>query len=219
MQACSRRPRRSATRRCGSIPATISSARAPAFSSLWAVRSGDGLCRDWMQDRSGRITSGCPSAATGKNERGMERLRQLPDSTFFHTRALQACYSTPRPPGSEQLLEQFEKEIFTYRDPEPRYMQAGLFNPCLGKDFTARLVKSAIDGGFCAYDYLQTRSAIDFSQSTGISDCARRGQAMPGPLLGRTRTTLEPTSWPIPKRVVLNDVLNESRSVFRIARR
>jgi len=87
-------------------------------------------------------------------------LRQLPDSTFFHTRALETCYSTPRPPGSQQLLEQFQKELSVYRDPEPRFTQSGLFNFCLGNDFSARMVKSAIDSGFCAYDYLQLDPAM-----------------------------------------------------------
>ncbi len=90
----------------------------------------------------------------GKTTEALERLRQIPESSFFHTRALQACYSMPRPSGSEKLLQQAEKEIFAYRDPEPRYNQAGLFNACLGNEFTGRLVRSAIDGGFCAYDYL-----------------------------------------------------------------
>jgi TolB-like protein/predicted Ser/Thr protein kinase len=91
----------------------------------------------------------------GKTREAVERLRKMPDSSFFHVRALQACYEAPRPPGSQQILEKFEKEIFAYRDPEPRFSQAGLFNPCLGNTFTARLMKSSIEGGFCAYDNLQ----------------------------------------------------------------
>ena len=91
----------------------------------------------------------------GKTSEALERVHQIPDSSFFHTRAIEACYTVPRPAGSEQLLQRTEKEIFAYRDPEPRYSQAGLFNPCLGNEFTARLMKSAIEGGFCAYDSLQ----------------------------------------------------------------
>ena len=91
----------------------------------------------------------------GKTSEALERLRQIPDSSFFHTRSLEVCFSTPRPSGSEQILEQATRQIFAYRDPEPRFSQAGLFNACLGNAFTARLVKSAIEGGFCAYDYLQ----------------------------------------------------------------
>jgi len=91
----------------------------------------------------------------GKKSEALQRLHQMPESSFFHPRALEACYTTPRPPGSEQLLEEAAKMVSTFQDPEPRYSQAGLFNACLGHDFTARLVKSAIEGGFCAYDYLQ----------------------------------------------------------------
>jgi TolB-like protein/predicted Ser/Thr protein kinase len=90
----------------------------------------------------------------GRKSEALERLRQLPESPFFHTRALEACYSAPKPPGSDQLLEQTQKEIIAYRDPEPRYSYAGSFNVCLGNDFTARLVKSAIEGGYCSYDFL-----------------------------------------------------------------
>jgi tetratricopeptide (TPR) repeat protein len=96
----------------------------------------------------------------GKTSEAIARLRQLPDSGFFHTRALEACYSSPRSPVSQQLLAQFDKELSVYRDPEPRYTQAGLFNPCMGNDFTARMVKSAIDSGFCSYDYLQLDPAM-----------------------------------------------------------
>ncbi len=92
----------------------------------------------------------------GKTREALERLRKMPDSPFFHTRALQACYETPRPSWGQQALEQFEKDIFAYRDPEPKYGQSTLFNSCLGNAFTARLVKAAIDGGFCAYEPLQS---------------------------------------------------------------
>jgi hypothetical protein len=57
-------------------------------------------------------------------------------------------------------MDKFQKELRAYRDPEPRYTQSALFNPCLGNDFTARMVKSAIDSGFCAYDYLQLDPAM-----------------------------------------------------------
>jgi eukaryotic-like serine/threonine-protein kinase len=91
----------------------------------------------------------------GKTNEALQKLHQMPDSSFFHPRALEACYTTPRPPGSEQLLEEAAKMVSTFQDPEPKYTQAGLFSACLGNDFTARLLKSAIAGGYCAYDYLQ----------------------------------------------------------------
>jgi tetratricopeptide (TPR) repeat protein len=91
----------------------------------------------------------------GKTAEALEALRRLPASPFFHTRALQACYSSPRPPGSAELLQQTEKELFAFRDPEPRFSQASLFNVCLGNDFTTRLIRSAIHDGYCGYDGLQ----------------------------------------------------------------
>ncbi|MFY9843100.1 MAG: protein kinase [Terriglobales bacterium] len=91
----------------------------------------------------------------GKTNEALQKLHQMPDSSFFHPRALEACYTTPRPPGSDQLLEEAANMVSNFQDPEPKYTQAGLFSACLGNDFTARLVKSAIEGGFCVYDYLQ----------------------------------------------------------------
>ena len=96
----------------------------------------------------------------GKTNEALEQLRRLPESSFFHTRALEACYGDPRAPGSAQLLQQFQKEILAYHDPEPKFAQARNFNPCLGNAFTARLMRSAIEGGFCTYDYLQLDPAL-----------------------------------------------------------
>ncbi len=90
----------------------------------------------------------------------LEVLHRLPDSPFFHTRALQACYSSPRPTGSAELLQQTEKELFTFRDPEPRFSQAVLFNVCLGNNFTSRLIRSAIHDGYCGYDGLRLDPAL-----------------------------------------------------------
>jgi TolB-like protein/predicted Ser/Thr protein kinase len=97
----------------------------------------------------------------GKTGEALARLRQLPESSFFHTRAVMACYATPRLAGSEQLLAQTERDIFTFHDPEPKYSQAALFNACLGNDFTARLLKSAIAGGYCASDTLPVDSLLE----------------------------------------------------------
>ena len=91
----------------------------------------------------------------GKTVEALKQMPGIPESSFFHTRALEACYTTPRPAGADRLLEQVEKEAMAFHDPEPRFGQAGLFNFCLGNDFTARLAKASINGGFCAYDYLQ----------------------------------------------------------------
>ena len=48
-----------------------------------------------------------------------------------------------------------QKDIFAYRDPEPRYAFAATFNACIGNVFTAKLIKTAVESGYCSYDYLQ----------------------------------------------------------------
>jgi hypothetical protein len=85
----------------------------------------------------------------------MSALHELPDSPFFLTRAQEACYTTPHPPGFAQLMDQAEEQMLANRDPEPRYSFAVIYNWCLGNAFTAKVMKTAIEGGYCSYDYLQ----------------------------------------------------------------
>ena len=101
-----------------------------------------------------------------KTSEALEALHKLPDSTFFHTRALEACYSEPKPPDFQRVLEQAEKQIFAFRDPEPKFNFAAMYNHCLGNTFTAKMAKAAIDGGYCSYDYLQLDPLLaDFRKS------------------------------------------------------
>jgi tetratricopeptide (TPR) repeat protein len=92
----------------------------------------------------------------GKIPEALDRLRQLSDSPFFHPKALAACYSNPRPAEAGQLLQQMEKDVSAFHDPEPKMSQSIVFNSCMGNAFTARLATSAIRTGFCGYDYLRT---------------------------------------------------------------
>jgi tetratricopeptide (TPR) repeat protein len=92
----------------------------------------------------------------GKTQAALEWLHRLPDSTFFHTRALEACYSKPRPPGSEQIIDQAEKDTLAFKDPEPRFSFAVHYNACRGNALSVRLMKSVIADGFCAYEQLQS---------------------------------------------------------------
>jgi hypothetical protein len=103
----------------------------------------------------------------GKFSEALDRLHRLPDSPFFHSKALAACYSNPRPADAGQLLAQMEKEVSAFHDPEPKMSQSMIFNPCMGNAFTARLATSAIKNGFCGYDYLNTDAMFaKFRQSS-----------------------------------------------------
>jgi serine/threonine protein kinase len=91
----------------------------------------------------------------GKSQAAVEWLHRLPDSPFFHTRALELCYAKPRPPGADQLIDQSLKEIASFKDPEPRFSQAVHYNACRGNAFTATLMKVAIADGYCGYEALE----------------------------------------------------------------
>jgi serine/threonine protein kinase len=91
----------------------------------------------------------------GKVKEALEQFRKVPPNRIFHSEAIEACYTTPPPANAKEIFAQLEKDITVFRDPEPRFSQAGLFNHCLGNEFTARVAKTAIDSGYCGYDYLQ----------------------------------------------------------------
>jgi len=91
----------------------------------------------------------------GKTEAAVDWLHKLPASTFFHTRALEACYTKPRPANLDQLEQQADKDVLGFKDPEPRFSYAVHYNACRGNAFSARIMKVAIASGFCGYEYLK----------------------------------------------------------------
>jgi serine/threonine protein kinase/tetratricopeptide (TPR) repeat protein len=91
----------------------------------------------------------------GKTDQALAKMRLLPDSSFFHGRAIEACYGNPRPANYEQLMDKVKKDLNQMSDPEPRYSQALTFNHCLGNDFSIPIIRSAVRDGFCAYEHLE----------------------------------------------------------------
>jgi tetratricopeptide (TPR) repeat protein len=94
----------------------------------------------------------------GKTDEALAKIRLLPDSSFFHGRAIEACYSNPHPANYQELMDKLKKDLSGMSDPEPRYSQALTFNHCLGNDFSIPLMRSAVRDGFCAYDFLERDS-------------------------------------------------------------
>jgi eukaryotic-like serine/threonine-protein kinase len=97
---------------------------------------------------------------TGKNKEAVAKFHQFPDSPFFRTRAVEACYSDPRPANYQELMDKVKKEVPETGDPEPRYSQALTFNHCLGNEFSIPVMRSAIKDGFCSYEFLEEDSSI-----------------------------------------------------------
>jgi len=95
---------------------------------------------------------------TGKTDEALAKIRLLPDSSFFHGRAIEACYSNPRPANYPALMDKLKKDLSAMSDPEPRYSQALTFNHCLGNDFSIPIMRGAVKDGFCAYEFLERDS-------------------------------------------------------------
>jgi TolB-like protein/predicted Ser/Thr protein kinase len=103
----------------------------------------------------------------GREQEGVAMLHQWPDSPFFHTRAVEACYTVPHPANFQKLMEQTEKDVLAFRDPEPQFSFGGMLGRCVGNAFTARMLKSAIEAGYCGYDAMQAeRVMAEFRKST-----------------------------------------------------
>src|SRR6201997_1141002 len=102
----------------------------------------------------------------GKTQAALDSLRRLPDSGFFHTRSLELCYTKPRPPGADQVIDQALKDIATFKDPEPRFSQDSHYSACRPNAVTAALMKGAIADGFCGYGALEVDPLLaDFRKS------------------------------------------------------
>ncbi len=95
---------------------------------------------------------------SGKTDEALAKIRLLPDSSFFHGRAIEACYSNPRPANYQDLMDKLKKDLPAMSDPEPRYSQALTFNHCLGNDFSIPIMRSAVKDGYCAYEPLERDS-------------------------------------------------------------
>ena len=96
----------------------------------------------------------------GKIAEAAAHLHQLPDSKFFHTRALEACFTTPHPANFAQLMDEVRTALPLERDSEPRYGLSAMMSRCLGNQFTAKMISEAIKGGFCSYEFLEGDPAL-----------------------------------------------------------
>ena len=82
-----------------------------------------------------------------------------------------ACLAPSSPSQLEKAVRTYTPLFFADPDPENRYWDAALIAACGKQDIAVRLVKSAIEGRYCAYSALQTdplmaslRSAPEFAQ-------------------------------------------------------
>lgn len=77
-----------------------------------------------------------------------------------------ACLSPSSPAQLDKEVRAATPGFFADPDPENRYWDAALIAACGKQDIAVRLVKSAIEGRYCAYAALQTDPLMASLRST-----------------------------------------------------
>jgi eukaryotic-like serine/threonine-protein kinase len=92
----------------------------------------------------------------GKRTEALESAKNLrPDGPF--TQLFTSCLNNPSPaPVLDSQLNEYISRSLGDPDPENRYWDAALIARCGKYELAARLLKSAIDGRYCAHTALQT---------------------------------------------------------------
>jgi len=106
----------------------------------------------------------------GKLAQAREAVEKLPsDNGYarFYETCLDRPTSQPSPSAElDRMAREMEPSLESNPDPENRYLDASDMAFCGEKDIALRLLKSAIEGHYCAYEALQKDSALASIRNT-----------------------------------------------------
>jgi TolB-like protein len=94
-------------------------------------------------------------ARAGKPEEARENATKIPGGNAPDTALLMACLGQSPPADVDNYARASTPRSLGDPDPENRYWDATLMASCGQKDIAIRLLKSAIEGHYCAYTALQ----------------------------------------------------------------
>ncbi len=126
-------------------------------------------------------------ARAGKMEEARESTKQLV-TDYPEDKVISACLNRPSSAESDQEVRAATPGFLADPDPENRYWDAGIVIICGKHDIALRLLKSAIEGRYCAYEALQNdpllaplRSTPEFAQLLSAArDCENKFRAETG---------------------------------------
>ncbi|MGC2557899.1 MAG: protein kinase [Terriglobales bacterium] len=95
----------------------------------------------------------------GKLKEAQEAVRRLP-SDSPHDLLFKACVENPSSAKTGEMARQLEPMMLAIPDPENRYTFGSDMIFCGQKEIAVRLIKSAIEGNFCAYVALQKDAPV-----------------------------------------------------------
>ena len=92
----------------------------------------------------------------GKSDAALETVQRLSNNPFYHRSLLEACLR--HGPGTEldRLSREADSAISASPDPEPRYFRGAFLAFCDGPEIGLRLLETAINHNYCAYQALQS---------------------------------------------------------------
>ena len=127
----------------------------------------------------------------GKLDEARQRVEGMSANPHYHRDLLQACLNPHEESQLRRIASEVETAVLSETDPEPRYFQGTILAFCGQNDAAVRVLKSAIEHNYCAYDSLQTdpllaklRGTHEFSELlSAAKECrdgflAQRGQGL-----------------------------------------
>jgi TolB-like protein/tetratricopeptide (TPR) repeat protein len=132
---------------------------------------------DWAARQTAFILLG-----QGKVAEARQSIQRMSDTPLMGHDLLQACLEPQDASRLDESTRKVEAAALAGVDPEPRYVFGSLLSYCRQKDAALRLLKSAIEHNYCAYQTLQSdpllgklRGTAEFAEVlSAAKDCRDR---------------------------------------------
>ena len=132
---------------------------------------------DWAARQAALILIG-----QGKLAEARQRIQKMSDATVMGHDLLQVCLDPQQAGQLERNTQKIETALLAGVDAEPRYVFGTLLSSCGQKSAALRLLRSAIEHNYCAYQALQSdpllmklRSTPEFSELLSAArECQNR---------------------------------------------
>jgi len=106
---------------------------------------------DWAARQTAFILIG-----QGKLAEARQRIQRMSDATLMGHDLLQVCLDPQQTSQLDITAQKIETAVFAGVDAEPRYAFGTLLSYCGRKAAALRLLRSAIEHNYCAYQTLQS---------------------------------------------------------------
>jgi tetratricopeptide (TPR) repeat protein len=118
----------------------------------------------------------------GKTAEARQAAGKMSHSPAQYAPIIQACLGSAGAPKLAEAVQSEEPGLLAERDPETRYYQAAILAYCGQQELALRLLHSAIDSNYCAYEALEAdpllaklRSQSAFAQvRSAANECRER---------------------------------------------